>query len=96
MARYHDDPAKALAADMERYHERRGAPPAGTPCECCGQPMRTPHLDHDHTLEALGFPMVKTLRGWICGRCNRGIEGLGDDLAGAERAVAYLKKYERR
>ncbi len=40
-------------------------------------------LDHDH---ATGL-----MRGWLCGRCNRGLGAMGDTLAAAERLIAYLR-----
>lgn len=57
-------------------------------CECCGRPawLESKGLcfDHDHTTGAF--------RGWLCVQCNVGIGALGDDIAGAEKAVAYLKR----
>ena len=40
------------------------------------------HMDHDHKTDLF--------RGWLCNQCNTAIGGLGDDLAGARRAVVYL------
>lgn len=59
-------------------------------CECCGGPPMnrygTPvfHLDHCHETGAF--------RGWLCNRCNLGIGNLGDNEAGLEAALAYLRK----
>lgn len=56
-------------------------------CECCGKPPRIRILvnDHDHK--------KKKFRGWLCFDCNLGIGKLGDDLAGIERAVRYMKNF---
>lgn len=43
--------------------------------------------DHDH--------VTKSFRGWICGRCNRGLGYFGDAYAGVARAAAYLEGHER-
>lgn len=60
---------------------------APTACECCGKPFKaTPRLDHCHN--------AREFRGWLCNTCNRGIGMLGDDVAGVERAVAYLKRWQ--
>lgn len=40
-------------------------------------------LDHDHT--------TGRFRGWICQPCNGALGRWGDDLAGFEAVVAYLK-----
>lgn len=53
-------------------------------CAICGGPPggRWFHLDHDHS--------DGTLRGLLCGKCNKGIGLLGDTREGIERALAYL------
>lgn len=58
-------------------------------CECCGAkfeatPFKGPHLDHCHA--------TGKFRGWICGKCNRGLGGLGDTLEALTRAVNYLER----
>ena len=54
-------------------------------CDCCGnEHHKSLVLDHDHN--TLAF------RGWICEPCNHGIGKLGDDIAGLEKAIAYLRK----
>jgi hypothetical protein len=40
-------------------------------------------VDHDH--------FTKELRGIICQSCNKGIGQLGDDIAGLEQALHYLR-----
>lgn len=55
-------------------------------CDCCGNTHeKSLVLDHDHN--TLKF------RGWICDCCNTGLGKLGDDLAGVERALNYLKRH---
>jgi hypothetical protein len=55
-------------------------------CECCGGPsgVHDFHLDHCHE--------TNIFRGWLCGKCNRGIGSLGDNEEGLLRALAYLRK----
>ncbi len=54
-------------------------------CDCCGKEHhKSLVLDHDHhTLE---------FRGWICEPCNHGLGKLGDNIAGLEQALLYLRK----
>jgi hypothetical protein len=65
--------------------------PADGRCEACGEVAKLV-ADHDHVLEALGFPGSETFRGWLCYRCNNGIGLLGDTIAGVQRALDYLKR----
>lgn len=61
--------------------------PRPATCECCGSPPSGVHgltLDHCHETGAF--------RGWLCGKCNRSIGQLGDNIASLERAIAYLKR----
>ena len=56
-------------------------------CELCSQPDpsgRMLCLDHDHETGAF--------RGWLCGRCNKALGLLGDNVAGLERGIAYLRR----
>lgn len=83
------------AADPEKYRadtrRRRGLPEptrqAPPVCECCGRPpdKRGLALDHCH--------VSRVFRGWLCFSCNTGIGALGDNVAGLEKAVAYLKAH---
>ncbi len=34
-------------------------------------------------------------RGWLCNKCNAGFGMLGDNLAGVERRLEYLRRFER-
>jgi len=77
------------------HHEKHGLSvplqPEDSKCECCGKPAKLV-IDHDHKLEILGFPGSETFRGWICYACNAGIGRLGDDIAGVQRALDYLRR----
>lgn len=44
---------------------------------------KTPCIDHCHS--------TGVVRGVLCRRCNAAVGALGDDIAGLERALAYLK-----
>lgn len=62
--------------------------PAG--CESCGklrpERMKQQGLCADHCHKTGKF------RGWLCTGCNMSIGNLGDDVAGLERALAYLRR----
>lgn len=63
---------------------RKTAPPQPEVCECCGcKPEKSLVLDHDHK--------TNEFRGWLCQSCNIGIGRLGDDEAGLENAIRYLR-----
>lgn len=55
-------------------------------CEQCASAPSL-HLDHDHDTGAF--------RGWLCRKCNTSIGALGDNIAGLERAIAYLKRAQQ-
>lgn len=60
--------------------------PAPLTCECCGgapDKGKVLALDHCH--------QTQTFRGWLCGKCNRGIGHLGDTIEGLQRAINYLR-----
>jgi|GEM_PF-376295 len=59
-------------------------------CDLC-QRARALHWDHDHKLEAQGFSALECHRGWLCFHCNTGLGKLGDDAAGLQRALDYVK-----
>lgn len=79
-------------AELMRARKRRsnGIPEPTRPrpqvCECCGAPpsYRGLHADHCH--------VTNTFRGWLCGKCNRGIGLLGDGLDIVLKAAEYLKR----
>lgn len=92
--RYRVHQTRIAAVDAERYFRKRGAerPSPNEPCACCGRPVRQLVWDHDHALAAAGVPIAETFRGWICHRCNHGLAMLGDNIAGLEQAIAYLRR----
>jgi Recombination endonuclease VII len=53
-------------------------------CRTDAPGARNWHVDHDH--------MSGMIRGILCKPCNTAIGTLGDNIAGLERALAYLKK----
>ena len=70
--------------DVRRERQLALAPyPPPALCECCGEQLEKPHFDHDHGTGAF--------RGWLCGKCNKGLGLLGDSLSGVERAATYLR-----
>ena len=64
---------------------KREAPPKTEICMCCGNKSEDIVLDHCHDT---GY-----FRGWICRYCNAGIGQLGDNTAGVEKALVYLRKH---
>ena len=55
-------------------------------CGICGGPPRNGgsfDIDHDHSTDEF--------RGFLCGRCNKGLGLLGDTEESIERALAYLR-----
>lgn len=61
-------------------------PTEPSPCDCCSKIMEPNmlYLDHDH--------ITYKFRGWLCRSCNSGIGGLGDDIEGLKKALAYLER----
>ena len=59
----------------------------GNCCAICRKPInkirRRMNVDHDHT--------TNEVRGILCSGCNTGLGHLGDDIAGLETALYYLK-----
>ncbi len=53
-------------------------------CENCGRPPGYHGLALDHCHATNKF------RGWLCGRCNRGLGAIGDTLEAVDRIRAYL------
>jgi hypothetical protein len=57
-------------------------------CEGCGVHIsrlnRSLHLDHDH--------QTGEFRGWLCGKCNRGLGFFGDSINGIKMILEYLQR----
>lgn len=49
-----------------------------------------PVIDHDHTI----INRKDSIRGILCGTCNRALGQFGDSIEGLMRAVAYLAKLD--
>ena len=57
-------------------------------CAICGKPPDYSfHVDHDHE--------TGEMRGLLCGGCNFGIGYFKDDTSLLERAIAYIKRYQK-
>ena len=80
-------------ANRMRRQALQTAPPKSVYCDAkCGRKLvhhgkdkYSANLDHD--------PETGEFRGWICSSCNKGLGFFGDNLAGLERAVIYLKEH---
>ena len=72
-----------VRSNLEKYEVRKNAPPKPNHCACCHKNKKL-ELDHIHG--------TTTFRGWVCGKCNKGIGALGDTLEGVLRSVIYLGK----
>ena len=59
------------------------APPAGTPCACCGA-VRKLHMDHCHRTDRF--------RGYVCAHCNTMIGLAGESKTGLENGIRYLER----
>ena len=90
-------PCKSHTASVAYNLKKRYPMPEDKLCQCCGNPGWATHgkrkskhgivLDHCHKTDSF--------RGWICQNCNVGIGKLGDDIAGLEMALRYLKNAEK-
>ena len=54
-------------------------------CAICLFPMRSPHIDHDHT--------TGKVRGLLCSHCNRGLGAFYDSADSLLRAADYVKEH---
>lgn len=57
----------------------------GGVCAICGELPERQSFDLDHDHETGKF------RGFLCGRCNKGLGLLGDSIEGLQRAIEYLQ-----
>jgi Recombination endonuclease VII len=64
----------------------------GGRCAVCGRTDRPLEIDHDHRHCPGTIGCRHCVRGAVCGRCNRAIWGLGDDVEVARRLVGYLER----
>ena len=74
-----------LARVRRKLKKAHPAPPAGTPCTCCGA-VRRLHIDHCHRTDRF--------RGWICSHCNTMLGLAGESRAGLENGINYLLNSE--
>jgi hypothetical protein len=72
---------KKLGCTPEEYAE---AMATSDSCELCGSKEK---LNYDHCHDTMKF------RGVLCWNCNASIGKLGDDVAGLQRAVDYLRRH---
>lgn len=68
----------------KEWLKNHNMPKLGEPCQCCGDSTKKLVFDHCHKKEEF--------RGWLCGRCNRAIGMMGDNIEGLQRAINYLRK----
>lgn len=62
----------------------------GWVCAICHEPPQRPFLDIDHDHSTGAF------RGFICGRCNKGLGLLGDSAESLRKALRYLETHTAR
>ena len=83
----------AIPEVREKRRQRKGLPtptrPEPSACECCGKPKgkRAFALEHCH--------VTGVFRGWLCGKCNRGLGLFGDSIEGLMNAVRYLQRAQQ-
>ena len=63
------------------YLRKHSKPPTTTGCKICGKVTKLV-CDHDHKTDQF--------RGWICGKCNRGLGYFNDDPNLISKALDYL------
>jgi hypothetical protein len=84
------DPERANGHSRRWQRRAMGLPEPTRPqpecCEACGRPCKSMHLDHCH--------LTGKFRGWLCGRCNRGLGCFDDCIEGLHLALDYLKRVE--
>jgi len=80
-----------LSSKAQYFLRKKHGHKAYGTCDCCGVDAKDLkggklHLDHCH--------YTGDYRGHLCGSCNRGLGMLGDNLAGVQLALDYLKRVE--
>ena len=63
-------------------------------CACCGEPLVSPQIDHDHSCCDGKYTCGKCTRDVLCGRCNSGLGQFNDNIGVLEKAIEYLKKWK--
>lgn len=73
----------------------------GGNCAACNRPeieidkrtglLRKLSIDHDHACCPGSRSCGQCIRGLLCGKCNRGIGSLGDDLESLRKMIVYLE-----
>jgi hypothetical protein len=56
-------------------------------CAVCRATVRRPHVDHCHA--------TGSVRGLLCGRCNRALGLMRDSASSLRRAATYLERRPR-
>lgn len=84
------DCMKKKNRDRSKARKNQTKPEADYCCPICDKPQdqMTKHglvLDHDH--------VTGLFRGWICDKCNTGLERFNDDPEIMRRAAEYLEKF---
>ena len=72
-----------LGRVRHKLKKKHPAPPAGTPCTCCGA-VRKLHIDHCHRTD--------NFRGWVCANCNQMMGLAGESIRGLEAGIRYLER----
>ncbi len=58
---------------------------------CKNKPVKSLHIDHDHTCCVGAYSCGKCVRGLLCGDCNKAIGLLGENIDTFYAAVEYIK-----
>lgn len=74
--------------DYDRIKEVQGGKCAL--CQVATGKAKALSVDHDHMLEDAGTEMRETIRGLLCGPCNRNLGWL--EWVGVQKTVRYIKR----